>query len=92
MWKSALLARSLKAKVNLNEGSGGKDGTDKGDCQARVAAPVKGRVEVVLAHLAEDKKENGEEKVCSPECRRVGAHRSLGLPEAPLLVLPKSSR
>ena len=44
-------ARSPKVKLNLYEGSGSKDSTDKGDSQARLAAPVERGVEVVLAHL-----------------------------------------
>ena len=46
------LARSTKVKVNhLNEGSSSKDSTDKGNCQARLAAPVHRRVKVILANL-----------------------------------------
>ena len=42
---------SIYGKLNLNEGSESKDSTDEGDGQSRLAAPVEGRVEVVLAHL-----------------------------------------
>ena len=87
-------ARSPKVKLNLYKGSGSKDSTDKGDSQARLAAPVERGVEVVLAHLvvADRVKLVKEGIVSSPGCHRVEARRRLELQPAPLPVLQRSSR
>ena len=45
---------ALNVMVNLNEGNGNKESAGKGNCQARVATPVKRRIDVVLAHLVAD--------------------------------------